>query len=371
MKIRFFSAFETSMVTFYSDLVPYLAKAGHEVEVVISKSAIRSGRDLESELKSITGAKVKRTIDFGWRPNNIFNKAILMLAYFIHMSIYSLFGSRTDCNILLTTPPFLPLWGYVLLRIRRQPYYVVMMDVFPQLMIEYGIMGQTSPMTKLLDWLATLAWRTAEGVIVIGRCMAEHIEAKGVPARRIHIISNWMNEQIVYPIEHTNNCFRHQHGLSDKFVVLYSGNMGFPHYFDDILTAAEQLKDDKHIVFVFIGGGTRCHEIQEAIKNRQLTNVTLLPFQDVEMLPYSLSAGDLHLVTMRDSCTGLAVPSKSYGIFAAGRPILYQGREDGEIARIILEEQVGTVVRCGNVEAAYREHPQLRTAPRCWPMPRA
>jgi glycosyltransferase involved in cell wall biosynthesis len=127
--------------------------------------------------------------------------------------------------------------------------------------------------------------------------------------------------------------------------------MGCYHYFDDILLVAKRMRNRDDIAFVFIGGGARYNEIKAWIEKYQLTNVLLLPYQDVHMLSHSLSAGDLHLVTLTEACTGLAVPSKSYGIFAAGRPILYQGSPEGEIARVILEEGVGAVVPLGAVEA--------------------
>jgi glycosyltransferase involved in cell wall biosynthesis len=172
----------------------------------------------------------------------------------------------------------------------------------------------------------------------------------GVPAERIHVVPNWMDERLVYPVEHDKNPFRKSQGWTDKFVVLYSGNMGFSHYFDDILSVADQLRDHEKIVLVFIGDGSRQSEVRAWARDRALTNVVLLPFQDISVLAQSLSAGDLHLVTLRESCTGLSVPSKSYGILAAGRPILYQGSQRGEIARMIVEEDVGTVVPCGDVE---------------------
>jgi glycosyltransferase involved in cell wall biosynthesis len=215
-------------------------------------------------------------------------------------------------------------------------------------------MSRHALLTKLMDWLSTFALRQADTVIAIGRCMAHRLEAKGIIPERLYVIPNWMNENLVRPVEHQNNQFRMKWNLAGKFVILYSGNMGHYHSFDDILTVAKRMQGRDDVAFVFIGGGARYDEIKAWIENHQLTNVLLFPYQDMYMLSHSLSAGDLHFVTLTEACTGLAVPSKSYGIFAAGRPILYQGSPDGEIARVIQEEGVGTVVPLGAVEALYQ-----------------
>jgi glycosyltransferase involved in cell wall biosynthesis len=181
--------------------------------------------------------------------------------------------------------------------------------------------------------------------------MVKRLESKGISSDKIHFIPNWMDERIVYPIDRARNELRQKWGVDDKFVVLYSGNMGVSHCFDDILLVAGRLKEYKDIIFVFIGDGVRRCEIERAVKDQQLSNVLLLPFQDMDVLAQSLSAGDLHLVTLREEFTGLVVPSKSYGILAAGRPILYQGRRDGEIARMVREEDVGFVVPLNDPDA--------------------
>lgn len=349
MRVRFFNTYEP-VTTFYRDLAPFLVSIGHKVEIVISKAEYRSGRDLDQVVGHLDGIKLFRTVNFAMHPRRKLAKALVMIMYIAHAAVHSLFGPRVDRNVFLTQPPLFPLWGYVLAMVRRQPYYCVVMDIYPQLMVEYDMMGQDAVLTKLLSWLSSLSLRKADGVIVIGRCMAEHVKALGVQPEHIHFIPNWSDERLVYPVGHETNRLRKEWGLEGKFVVLYSGNMGFSHYFDDILTVAEQMKNQEDVTFVFVGRGSRHGEVKSRVESCQLTNVLLLPFQNINTLAQSLSAGDLHLVVLRENCTGLAVPSKSYGILAAGRPILYQGNKNGEIARMILEQDVGAVVPCGDVE---------------------
>jgi colanic acid biosynthesis glycosyl transferase WcaI len=349
MRIRFFNTYEP-VTTFYRDLVPYLASAGNQVEIVISQAEYRPGRNLSRSLGHLERVMISKMSSWGMSPDHSMKKAVVIAAYALHAALHSLLGPGVDRNVFLTQPPLFTLWGYVLSKIRRQSYYCVVMDIYPHVLVGYGVLQEESPVTKILSYLSSLALRKADGVIAIGRCMVDRLRSMGVHPDTIHFIPNWMDERVVYPIDRNENKLRRKWGLEDKFVLLYSGNMGVSHYFDDVLAVAEQLKREKDIVFVFIGDGVRLNEIKDEVRRRHLANVMLKPFQDINMLAHSLSVGDLHLVTLRENFTGLVVPSKSYGILAAGRAILYQGRQDGEIARMILEEDVGSVVQCGNVD---------------------
>lgn len=349
MRIRFFNTYEP-VTTLYRDLTPFLVSAGHQVDVVMSKAVYRSGRDLDEALGYLKGVLVFKTINLGMHPNRKITKALVMVLYIIHAALYSLLGPKVDCNVFLTHPPLFPLWGYILSRIRHQPYYCVVMDIYPQQLVEHGLMRRDALLTKVLSWLSGLALRRANGVVVIGRCMMDRVRAIGVQPERVHLILNWIDERIVYPVDREHNRLRKKWGLEGKFVVLYVGNMGLSHYFGDILEVAEQLNNQENITFVFIGSGSRYQEVKAQVENRQLTNVSLLPFQGISLWAQSFSVGDLHLVVLREECTGLIVPSKAYGILAAGRPMIYQGSQDGEIARMILEQGIGAVVPCGDAE---------------------
>jgi glycosyltransferase involved in cell wall biosynthesis len=142
--------------------------------------------------------------------------------------------------------------------------------------------------------------------------------------------------------------------LRDKFVVGYSGNMGRAHEFATLLDAAHRLRDDSDIMFVFIGAGAQRAAIEEEVKRRGLTNVLFQPYQPRERLALSLSVPDLHIISLRPQLEGLIVPSKFYGIAAAGRPTLFIGDADGEIPRILNAYQCGATVSIGDVDSMLR-----------------
>ncbi len=265
------------------------------------------------------------------------------MGYAVSAAALSAFSPHSDLNVFMTQPPLFAAWGAALKALRKQPYFVITMDLYPWIAIEAGLLSRGAPTTRTLERLSVATLRRARGVIVIGRCMAERVRAFGVDRSRIHIITNWANTNVVRPVEPEDNELRRTHGLHDKFVVMYSGNLGVSHYFDDLLEVAQQLREQREIVFLFVGRGSRLKEVTTAIEERRLSNVRCLDHQPYEKLAQSLTMGDVHFVSLREGFEGLVVPSKAYGVLAGGRPIIYQGSPSGEIARMVAQEDIGLV----------------------------
>jgi glycosyltransferase involved in cell wall biosynthesis len=160
-------------------------------------------------------------------------------------------------------------------------------------------------------------------------------------------IHNWADGDAIRPIDPSASALRSEWGWDERFVVLYSGNMGLAHEFETALDAAALLADEPKVLFSFLGGGPRRDEIERGVRERGLANVELRPYVARERLGESLTAGDVHLVSLRPSLAGMLVPSKIYGILAAGRPTLYVGPPVGEIADIIGAGACGTRVAPG------------------------
>lgn len=349
--VRFFNTYEP-VSNFYRDLVPYLLAQGAEVEIVISRGLYRKGRVLEDALGQHPNLRIIKTASFG---RNAYeggkSKAIITLVYMVSAYFYALFGRRADVNVYLSQPPFIPLLGFLVALIRRQAYYCVVMDVQPQMAVEMGMMQPDARMTRLLKRMTALSWRKAEGVIVIGRCMAKTATGMGVASERVHVIQNWADTEKIVPIKKVENRLRKEMGWQNHFVVMYAGNIGIPQSFDELLDSAENLRENDDIRFVLIGGGAKRSTVAEQIAQRRLTNVELHPFlHEQYLLAEILSAGDAHYVSLRDGCTGLAVPSKSYGVLAAGRPIFYVGSADAEVAQMVCEEQIGASIQSGSAD---------------------
>jgi glycosyltransferase involved in cell wall biosynthesis len=152
------------------------------------------------------------------------------------------------------------------------------------------------------------------------------------------IIRNWSDPQKIFPIAPDDNRLRRDLGLEGKFVIEYSGNLGISHDFQDLMTVDEELADKEDIRFLFTGDGVRLKEVREFATLRRLPNVMFLPYQDASVLAESLSAGDVHFVSLRSGFEGLVVPNKVYGVMAAGRPVISQGEGSGKVARMVERE---------------------------------
>jgi glycosyltransferase involved in cell wall biosynthesis len=181
--------------------------------------------------------------------------------------------------------------------------------------------------------------------------MADKVAARGISRDRIQVIANWSEDNSIAPIATCDNLLRRQWGLKNKFVVGYSGNLGRAHEFATILAAAERLRNNPDIVFLCIGGGHQMAELVRQVSERGLTNFQFRAYQDQAVLQFSLSVPDVHWVTLRPDLEGLIVPSKIYGIAAAGRPILAICAKDGEISRLLEQYRCGVVIEPGAVNA--------------------
>jgi glycosyltransferase involved in cell wall biosynthesis len=183
--------------------------------------------------------------------------------------------------------------------------------------------------------------------VALGELMASRLRHQA-PRVRVEVVHNWADGRSVRPVNPIDNRLRRDWALGDRFVVAYSGNMGRAHEFETILQACERLRQRHDIVFLFIGAGAQRAPIEAQAASRGLANLLFFPFQPREHLAMSLSAADVHLVTLHPALEGLIVPSKFYGIAAAGRPTLFVGDRRGEIARILEKGGCGISVETGD-----------------------
>jgi glycosyltransferase involved in cell wall biosynthesis len=250
-----------------------------------------------------------------------------------------------DGIILGTNPPFLGLAGLLVKWLRRRPYVVIVYDVYPETAIESGLLGRRSLTAAIWGRVARWIARGAEGNIVIGRDMARVISRKLGPCgtKGLHVVCNWSDEGTVYPVPKSQNGFRKQYNPGNAFLVQYSGTIGRTHNVEGLIEVAGMLNDE-NILFQFVGDGHKKSKLQDMVRQRGLANVQFLPFQPVGALAQVLSAADLALVCLAPAFTGLSVPSKTYGIMAAGVPVLAFVDAESEIGLTIKETGCGLVL---------------------------
>lgn len=245
---------------------------------------------------------------------------------------------RVDAVISMTDPP-LQVAAVTLAACRARKRIHWAQDVYPELAEELGVIPREGVLARFLRSISTWALRRQDKVVAVGRCMRERLVGRGVDAAKIEVIPNWSAvgevsaEQVA--------AMRERLGWTGKFIALYSGNIGLAHDFGTLAGAA-RLLEGGGAQMVFAGEGPRLGELKMATQG--LAHVSFLPPQAKEDLSAFLAAADVHLVSVRAGLEGLVVPSKAYGIFAVGRPIIYVGVSDSEVAREILDRCCGAVV---------------------------
>jgi len=257
-----------------------------------------------------------------------------------------------DIIVAKTDPPLISVAAMLAARLRGAKLVNWLQDLFPEIAEEIGVWGVTGVVATVFRRLRNWTLRHARMNVVVGRGMQQRVMmAAGLRAGQVAVIENWVDGALIYPVMPEENTIRKAWGLDGRFVVGYSGNMGRVHEFETVLNAAKELQNAKHLVFLFIGDGAQRRPIEERVREWGLRHVIMQPYQPTALLAQSLSAPDVHLVTLRAGMEGFVLPSKVYGIAAAGRPVIFIGDADGEIARIIEQAQCGVTVQRGDWSA--------------------
>ena len=323
-----------------AELADQMKHLGWQVTVVTSQP--------ETALPSrevMNGIFVERVQGIPFSRKNILRRALSYFSLYpaIFWRILSL--SPTDVLITMTDPPLIFVMGAFFKLFRKFKLVHWAQDIYPEIAVSVGVIKKGKRSTKLLEWISSWGLRQYDQVICIGRCMHDRMLARGIDASALTVIPNWADTNNVRPLPREGNPFREANGIGDRPVVMYSGNLGVAHPFDAILDAAQLLQQKMpEALLLIVGDGPRLADVQARVERDQLANVQFFPLQPHDKLTESLSAADLHLACMYDELCGLVVPSKVYGILAAGRPCLFIGPEKSEAARVILENNCGSVL---------------------------
>ena len=227
-------------------------------------------------------------------------------------------ADRPDIVLALTDPPPIGLIGLGLARLWRAPFVLVSKDVFPEVAVVLGHLSDRR-LIGALRGLSRALFRGADHVVSIGRDMDARLLERGVPRHRISTIHDWADGSVVRPLDGPS-VLRAERGWDERFVVMHSGNVGLSQSLESLVEAADLLRDQTDVVFAIVGEGAAKGTLQAEVRRRRLDNVEFLPTQPYETLTDSLGAADVHVVGLRRGLAGYIVPSKVYGILAAGRP---------------------------------------------------
>jgi glycosyltransferase involved in cell wall biosynthesis len=334
-----------------TDLAESLAQSGHECHVLCSRGgylAKKGPRPPAHEVRN--GVYIHRVGATSFGRKKDLGRLADYLSFYAAAALRSLGLGRFDAVVTLTTPPIIALIGTLLRWLKGSRHVYWSMDLHPDISLAMGRMSARNPVVAALAKLSDAVYRRADSVVVLGPYMADRIAAKGVRRERMATIPVWSRKDEIYPLPRDGHPLRESLGLKDKFVAMYSGNLGLVHAFDEFLEAARRLRDRKDVVFLYVGAGPRLAEVRAAKESEGLDNIRLLDYFPRSDLHASLSLADVHLISMRREVPGLVVPGKLYGAMAAGRPTLFVGPEHCETADTIREADCGLTVRLGDVD---------------------
>jgi glycosyltransferase involved in cell wall biosynthesis len=332
-----------------ADLAESLVSKGFACHVLSSRGGYRAGETPQPAREVHHGVHIHRVGATSFGRRSTLRRMTDYLSFYAQALIKTCALPRFDVVVTLTTPPIIGLIGTILQRVKGSRHVFWSMDLHPDASIALGRMAPRNPVVAALAWLSNTVYRQADRVVVLGSYMADRVFAKRVRPNRVVTIPVWSRQDEIYPIPREGHPLRAELGLADKFVAMYSGNLGLAHAFDEFLEAARQLQHRREIVFLFVGDGPRMREVRAAKQEWGLENVRDLDYFPRGRLHESLTVADVHLLSMRREMTGIVVPGKLYGVLASGRPALFVGPQHSESADTIRQAECGLTVRQGDV----------------------
>lgn len=332
------------------DLGEHLVQQGHRVTVVASRSLYgrRGGKLPKREV--VDGIEVYRV------GVNLFGKGPLPLRM-IDFALFYLLATwrvlrvrRVDAIVCLTTPPMIALVGVAMKALKRCQFVYWVMDLYPDVLVACDVLSPRNGLTWALTKINNLCIRRSDRTVVLGRCMKRRLMGKGLPGEKVSVIRVWGDVAELSDGAGGENRYRALWHLENKFVVMYSGNFGLGHDVRTMCDAAERLRHREDIRFVFAGGGKHKKCVEDFLAGHKLGHAQCQPYQPREQLGALLSLADVHLASLIEPLSGVIVPSKVFGIMAAGRPTLFIGPADSEAAQLLHEHGCGQTFRPGDGE---------------------
>lgn len=367
---RYFYPDHSATSQMLSDLAFALADVGHDVTVITSRLRYDDpGASLPAK-ETVKGVKVVRIWTTGFGRGNLAGRAFDYLTFYLSASVAMARHARPGRLLIAKTdPPMLSILAAPIARLRGARTINWLQDVFPEVLNAFAARPDPQNRWRLraalmsaLTWLRNRSLRASDANVVLGWRMQGLITDTGVTPERVRIIENWNRGDLIHPVAREDNPLRPAWRMGDAFVVGYSGNLGRAHDAATMQGAIQRLASRGDAVerdldaggrgdirFMFIGGGALMSDLQQFVERNGLSrHVQFKPYQPRSEMACSLSLPDLHLISLRPEFEGLIVPSKIYGVMAAGRGAIFIGDPEGEVARLLRVHDCGVSVREGD-----------------------
>ena len=304
--------------------------------------------------ENINGVDVLRIRVPEFRKSFALSRIFNILSYFFSAVFATFRVEHQDYIFTISQPPILGgMLGVIGKHIKKAKLIYNIQDFNPEQVMAVDF-THNKLVLSIMMLLDKYSCQQANKVIIVGRDMIETLQKRFQKMVPYAYINNWINEKEIYPLPEDNARvlkFKRKYGLENKFVIMYSGNIGLYYDLLNILKTIEKFKETEDVIFAFIGEGSVLEELRTYKEAHHLSNVVFIPYQPKSELIYSLNAGDVHFVVNAKGIKGVSVPSKLYGVMAVGKPVLGI-MEEGAEARLIVEEaKCGMSVKPGDYSA--------------------
>ena len=265
---------------------------------------------------------------------------------------YGLVEKNVDCLYLESTPPIQGLLGAFINIFKGTPFVYCLQDIFPDSLAGTGLAKKGSILWKIGRVIENFTYKHADKIIVISEDFKKNIMAKGVPEDKIEVIYNWVDQNAVVHVDRSDNKLIDKYNIDPtKFYIEYSGNIGLTQNMDMLLDVMKELKTSHpEIGLILVGEGAYKKQVEEIVKRDNLTNVAMLPFQDYADISHVFSLGDVGIIISKPGVGSNSVPSKTWSIMSASRPVL-ANFDENEVKTILSDNKCGIFTKAGDKEA--------------------
>jgi glycosyltransferase involved in cell wall biosynthesis len=318
-----------------------------QYEVTVVTGVLHGHEDGPRE-ESRNGVRILRVPSTSFERSKLLARGTNYVTFLGNALLRTVRGPRPDVVMCMTDPPMVGDIALVVARRFGAPLLVISEDVFPEIALELKRLENPIAI-GVLRQLVGLYLRRADRIVAIGETMRRRLEEKGAPADRISVIPNWVDTTVITP-QPRANAWARKRRLGGTFTVMHSGNVGHAQNLDTLVRAATFLRDLDDLRILIVGFGARHEELVALSKRLEAEAVRFLPYQPRELLPDSLSSADVHFVGLGRGLSGYVVPSRLYGILAAGRPVIVAADSDSETAQVVEAAGCGVVIPPGRPE---------------------
>jgi len=309
------------------------------------ETTIIAGRIVERNIPLNKNIKIDKIVRYNRK--SILMRIITWITGFVQIWLHIITKHRDEELLIVSNPPFAPLVALFC----KNKFNVLIFDLYIETLQEFHPFGNKSILVHLWKKLHKVIFNRAKTIFVLTEGMKQNLE-KYISGKDIGVLTLWTDNKYIKPINRVDNHFIKQLGIENKFIVLYSGNIGYSSGVEDIVKLAERFADNRNICFLIIGDGILKSKIQDRIKYLNLNNCILLPWQEQVVLPYSLAAAHVSIVSLSANSSNNSIPSKVHNYISVGSPILCIADSDSDISKFVLSNNIGRSFKSNELDLA-------------------